>query len=251
MAFDGDTVYITAGAELLALTPDLKILDSWRCPYLVHCHGIAIWERRLYVTSAAFDSILCFDLDSKAFTWAMHVQSQAHRFRAARFDPRADDGPLPLDKLHLNSVYCNRHGMYITGLKTGGMLHFNGRRINMAVELPASARDARPFRDGVLFNDTDAGVLRYTGRGEGEEDRAMHVPSHDTGTLMHTDAIEEGLARVGFARGLCVLSEHIVAGGSSPATVTLYDLAANCTLGSVTLSRDARDAVHSIANWPF
>lgn len=250
VALDGEIVYMAAGAELLALTPDLKILDSWRCPYLMHCHGIAVWERRLYVTSAAFDSILCFDLERKAFAWAMHVQRQGHRFGMARFDPRADDGPLPLDKLHLNSVHCNRHGMYITGLRTGGMLHFNGGRINMAVELPANSRDARPFRAGVLFNDTDAGALRYTGRGEGEEDRAMRPP-HDTDTLMHAEAVEEGLARVSFTRGLCVLSERIVAGGSSPATVTLYDLADNCTLGSIIMSRDAREAIHTIADWPF
>lgn len=251
MAFDGDIVYMAAGAELLALTPDLKVLDSWRSPYLLHCHGISAWERKLYVTSAAFDSILCFDLDSKTFAWALHVQHGAHGLGVARFDPNSDDGPLPLDKLHLNSVHCNRHGMYLTGLRTGGMLHFNGRRISMAVELPANARDVRPFRDGVLFNDTDAGVLRYTGRGEGEEDRAMRVPSPDAGALDHTDAIEQGLARVGFARGLCVLTERIVAGGSSPATVTLHDLAGNLTLGSITLSRDVREAVHTIARWPF
>jgi hypothetical protein len=251
VASDGDIVYMAAGAKLLALTPDLTVLDSWRCPYLMHCHGIAAWGRMLYVTSAAFDSILCFDLDTKNFAWAIHVERRAHRFKVARFDPNSEDGPLPLDKLHLNSVYCNPNGMYIAGLRTGGLLHFNGKQLNMAVELPANARDARPFRDGVLFNDTDAGVLRYTGRGEGEEDRAMRLPSRDAAELEHTDAIEEGLVRIGFARGLCVLSERIVAGGSSPATVTLYDLAGNHTLGSVILSRDAREAVHSIARWPF
>ena len=181
----------------------------------------------------------------------MHVETSNYRFKATRFDPTSDDGPLPLNKLHINNVYCNQHGMYITGLRTGGMLHFNGARINMAVELPSNSRNAQPFRDGVLFNDTDAGALRYTGRGEGEEERAMVVPSYDTGQLSHTDAITEGIARPGFARGLCVLSDRIVAGGSSPSTITLYDLAANETLGSVSLSQDARNAIHTIAKWPY
>ena len=68
--------------------------------------------------------------------------------------------------------------MYLTGLKTGGMLLFNGREIQMAVELPPGSHNARPFRDGVLFNDTEADLLRYAGRGDGSEDRAFRVPRY-------------------------------------------------------------------------
>ena len=46
--------------------------------------------------------------------------------------------------------------MYLAGLKTGGMLIFNGREVRMSVELPPGTHNARPFRDGVLFNDTEA-----------------------------------------------------------------------------------------------
>ena len=41
-----------------------------------------------------------------------------------------------LNKLHLNNVHCDSGGMYVTGLKTGGMLLYNGERVQMAVELP-------------------------------------------------------------------------------------------------------------------
>ena len=117
--------------------------------------------------------------------------------------------------------------------------------------MPTGSRNAQPFRDGVLFNDSEAGVLRYTGRGEGEEDRAMPMPAHDNNQLSHTDAIREGIVKPGFARGLRVLSDRIVAGGSSPATVSVYDLAANETLGSVCLSQDARSSIHTISEWPY
>ena len=66
-----------------------------------------------------------------------------------------------LNKLHLNNVHCTKGGMYLSGLKTGGMLLFNGREVQMAVELPPGTHNARPFRDGVLFNDTEANALRY------------------------------------------------------------------------------------------
>jgi hypothetical protein len=152
------------------------------------------------------------------------------------FDPQSDDGPLLLNKLHLNNVHCNEHGIYITGLRSNGMLHFNGEAVNMAVQLPVGSRDARPFRDGVIFNDSNSAALRYTGRGEGEEDRAMALP-------------DDGAAR--FARGLCVLSDAIVAGGSAPATIAIYDLAKNEMLGSVNISSNRHNAIHSIAQWPF
>ena len=131
------------------------------------------------------------------------------------------------------------------------MLHFNGKAIRMAVELPAGTHNARPFRDGVLINDTEADALRYAGRGEGEEDRAMRVPAYPPEELTHAGEDTSGLARPGFARGLCVLSERVVAGGSSPSTVTLYDLAGNRRLLSVNLTMDVRNAIHGLEVWPF
>ncbi len=206
IAFDGDKVYIAASDELFAYTPDFKLIDSWRSPFLKHCHEIAVWERTLYLTSTGYDSILGFHLDEQRFHWAMHVDSEKYRFKGSLFDPMSDEGPLMLNKMHINNVFCCRDGMYISGLKTGGMLHFNGNDINMAVEMPPGTHNAQPFRDGVVFNDSQDNVLRYTGRGEGEEDRAMAVPKYDPAKLQHMDAADEQVARPGYARGHLILS---------------------------------------------
>jgi hypothetical protein len=251
IAFDGERIYIAASDELFAFTPDFELIESWRNPYLKHCHEITVWQRSLFLTSTGFDSILAFDLDNQQFHWGMNILSQNYRFRAQRFDPGSDKGPLMVNSLHINNVFCNEHGMYISGLNTGGMLHYNGKTINMAVELPPGTHNARPFRDGVLFNDTRDDVLRYTGRGEGEEDRAMAVPKPDPERLQLLPAGEERTARAGFARGLCVLSDKIVAGGASPSTITVYDLADNQTMGAVNLSMDVRNAIHGLEVWPF
>jgi hypothetical protein len=191
------------------------------------------------------------DLDAREFCWGMHVVTNKFRFQGRAFDPRKDEGPLQLNKLHLNNVHCTRGGMYLSGMKTGGMLLFNGREVNMAVELPPGTHNARPFRDGVLFNDTAANVLRYAGRGDGREDRAMAVPTYPADALLHADMDRSGLARQGFARGLAVLSESVVAGGSSPSTISVYDLAANERLLSVNLTMDVRNAIHGLEVWPF
>ena len=251
IAFDRDTVFIAASDELFAYTPDFKLLGSWRNRYLRHCHEIAVYERTLYLTSTGFDSILGFNLDARRFHWAMHLAIGNYRFRGSAFDPATDSGPLMLNKLHINNVFCNKHGMYIGGLRTGGMLHFNGKTVHMSAELPPGSHNARPFRDGVLFNDSEADALRYAGRGEGLEDRAMRVPKYDPSALTHAGADSSGIARQGFARGLCVLSDSLVAGGSSPSTVTIYDLAANEQLLSVNLTMDVRNAIHGLEIWPY
>ena len=251
IAFDGERVFIAASDELFAFTPDFELIDSWRNPYLKHCHAITVWQRSLFLTSSGFDTILGFDLDKQSFNWAMNIQNKGVKFKAVGFDPQADEGPLLLNKMHLHSVFCNDHGMYISGLETKGMLHFNGTTITMSAEMPKGTYNAQPFRDGVLFNDSANSVLRYSGRGEGEEDRAFPVPKYDPKKLQNIDTEDEEIAHPGFARGLCLLSNRVVAGGSSPSTVTLYDLPSNKTLGSIPLSLDVRNAIHSIAVWPF
>jgi hypothetical protein len=210
-----------------------------------------VYGRTLYLTSTGFDSVLGFNLDNREFDWAMHLTTNEFRFRGVRYDPHSPDGPLLLNKLHINNVVCTEGGMYLGGLRTGGMLHFNGKSIRMSAELPPGTHNARPFRDGVLFNDSEADALRYAGRGEGDEDRAFRMPKYPREKLTHNKADTSGLARQGFARGLCVLSDGVVAGGSSPSTVTLYDLTANEILLSVNLTMDIRNAIHGLEVWPY
>jgi hypothetical protein len=250
IAFDGEIVYIAASDELFAYTPDFRPLGSWRNAYLKHCHELAVWGRTLFVVSTGFDSILGFDLDKKEFNWALHVETQQFRFRGTLYDPHKDEGPLMLNKLHLNNVHCTQGGMYLAGLRTGGMLIFNGREVRMAVELPPGTHNAMPFRDGVLFNDTEANVLRYVGR-DGREDRALSVPRYSDEQLQYSNLDQSKIARPGFARGLAVLSDNVVAAGSSPSTVSIYDLAKNERALSVNLTMDVRNAIHGLEVWPF
>ena len=251
IAFDGDTMYITASDELFAFRPDFSLIGSWRNPYLKHCHETSVHQRILYIASTGFDSIIGFDLDDKTFNWAMHVDLQRFRFKGETYDPECADGPLLLNKLHINNVHCNDDGMYLSGLRTGGLVHFNGTTLAMSAELPAGTHNAQPFRNGVLFNDSEADRLRYAGRGDGTEDRAMAVPRYALKDLQNPEFDDGHIARQGFARGLAVLSDSVVAGGSSPSTVVVYDLAGNRRLVSVNLSMDVRNAIHGLEVWPY
>lgn len=250
IAFDDERIFIAASDELFAYDREFNRIGSWRCPYLKHCHEIRTFERKLFVTSTAFDSVLVFDLDNNEFVWGLHIDMQAFRFRGIAFDPRSDDGPIQLNKMHLNNVYPDENGLYISGMKSGGMLHFNGEKVYMSVTLPAGNHNAQPWRDGVLYIDSEDDCVRYASR-EGTENRAVRLPGYEPSELENLGMDDSDIARQGFGRGLCALSDRVVACGSSPSTISLHDLRESETLLSVNLTMDVRNAIHGLEVWPY
>ena len=250
MALDGDTLYIAAGNRLLAYDTRFKPKGSWKNPSLANCQGISIHQRELFIACSGNDCILAFDLDEKKFHWAMHIRAQHFQFRPVAFDPAGDEGPVAVNKLHLRSVRCSEGGLYISGMKTGGLLHFNGSKIQMLAETPKGSQDAQVFRNGVVLNDSRAGVLRYSGDDDGKEDRALAVPYFEAEDHEPHDPDEVRMLKRGYARGLCVLSGTVVAGGSTPAGISLYDLKENRKLLTVRFTRNQREAVNDIMLWP-
>ncbi|SET34156.1 hypothetical protein [Thalassotalea agarivorans] len=250
MAIHNDTLYVVASDELFAYDPDFKLINSWKNPFLKHCHEICVYQGSLFITSTGFDSILAFDLTKQAFHWALHIKTNGHQFAPVSFDPLGDKGPMLLNKLHINNVHCNKNGMYISGLNTGGLLHFSGKEVNMSVTLPAGTHNAQPFKNGVLFNDTKANAVRYISRNE-EEDVSFAVPQFDLADLTATDLDATQVARAGFGRGLCMLDGDIIIAGSSPSTIALHDLNQKITGMTVTLTKDVRHAIHGLEIWPY
>lgn len=248
IAFDGDLVYIAASDELFAYTPDFEVAGSWRNPFLKHCHEIWRWERRLFLASTAFDSILGFDLDNHQFCWGLFVEREGADYRARPFNPAATAGPAMTNQLHINNVYCATNGMFISGLRTGAVLHFNGRTVRPWATLPFGSHNARPYRDGLLFNDTESDVVRFATRG-GE--RTLPVPRYDPAELTHVELGDERVARQAFGRGLCELEGGCIATGSSPSTIAIHDLDSFTTLRTYNLTKDIRNAIHGLEVWPF
>jgi hypothetical protein len=248
IAFDGDDVYIAASDELFAYTSDFHLIESYRNPFLMHCHEIWVWERRLFLTSTGFDSILGFDLDHKRFSWGLFIERYETSYRARPFNPGATAGPAADNQLHINNVYCSADGMYISGMRTGALLHFNGHTIAPRATLPHGTHNARPYRDGILFNDTQADVVRFVSP---TEDRFFPVPRHDPAELTHTDLGDARVARQAFGRGLCLLDDGVIAAGSSPSTIAIHDLNQSATTRVVNLTKDIRNAIHGLEIWPF
>ncbi|GHD11597.1 hypothetical protein GCM10007052_11540 [Halioglobus japonicus] len=248
IAFDGERVFIAASNELFVYSPDFQLLASYRNPYLMHCHEIAVYQRRLYLTSTGHDSILGFDLDENRFCFGLHLVRVGSSFQGAPFDPEGDNGPGKSNQLHINNVHCNAQGMHISGLKTAGVIRFNGRTVTRSVRLPQGVHNAQPYGDGVLFNDTASDKVRLV---YPDRELSFDVPAIDPARLTHTTLDDSRIARAGFGRGLCDLGEGLIAAGCSPSTIAIHDLETVKTRSLVTLSYDIRNAIHGLEVWPY
>ena len=246
--FHQDEIYIAASDELFVFDQSFNITTSYRNRYLKHCHEICIFGHHLFLTSTGYDSIVGFNLEEKAFDWGLKIATDGRIFDVKRFNPQSDNGPLSMNKLHLNSVYCNQGGMFIGGMRTHALLKFGGKSIGVMSTLPQGAHNAQPFLDGILFNDTRADAVRYESP---TASKAFRVPHYAPHKLTHTDLDDSRIARQGFGRGLCVLSDKMIAAGSSPSTISLYDLETQKPVKAINLSLDVRNAIHGLKEWPF
>lgn len=256
IAFHGDDIYIAASDELFVYDRNFRIQRSYRSTYLKHCHEIFRFGDHLYLTSTGHDSILVFNLEQQAFIGALHLALTDDGPKGTPYDPRGihgpggANGPPAENRLHLNSVFADRHGLFVSGLRSGGLLHIgNENRVRLSIEMPQGVHNAQPFGDGVLFNDTASNAVRYVAR-DGTE-KAFTVPRYAESELEHLDLADEHLARQGFGRGLCVINERLIAAGSSPSTITIYDLESGTEVTRVNFSMDIRNAIHGLEVWPF
>ena len=250
IAFSGDDIYIAASDELFRYDRSFKIKTSNNNHYLKHCHEICRFEQTIFLTSTGFDSLLAFDLDKKKYVWGFHLQRRYDQWAGHTFDPRSQMCPRAVNNYHVNTVHVDSTGIYLSGLRTNALLHLNSKmEVSKVCSLPAGAHNARPYRDGLLFNDTESDCVRYSGRNG--KIIAFKIAIYDEGDIEFAGIDDSKIARQGFGRGLCPVGDRFVAGGSSPSTISLYDLDAEQKVGSVNLTMDIRNAIHGLELWPY
>ncbi len=248
--FDSDDILIAASDELFVFNRDFSIKTSWRNRYLKHCHEISRMGQMVFLTSTGFDSLLAFDLEKRAFTWGFHLEKQLDAWTGFVFDPRSGLGPRPVNHHHINMVHVDNTGIYLSGLKTSALLHINrDMEVNVVCDLPGGTHNARPFQDGVIFNDTASDCVRFSSR-QGEQ-RTFKICHYDPNDIVNDGIDDSRIARQGFGRGLCTYRDRFLVGGSSPSTISIYDLVSGQTVGSVNLTMDIRNAIHGLEVWPF
>lgn len=250
ITFDGDDIYIAASDELFCYDSAFEIQNSWRNPYLKHCHEIIRIDRKIFLTSTGFDCLLVFDIDSQIFDWGFHLLKQGQQWGGFAFNPRSPKGPIAANQHHINMVHVDETGIYLSGLRTGALLHIDQRNMVQEVcNLPLGTHNAQPFLDGVMFNDTESDCIRFVDRNS--KQKAFPIRQYDPEEIQFAGIDDSRIARQGFGRGLCVIADRFILGGSSPSTVSLYDLESGQIVASLNLTMDVRNAIHGLEIWPY
>jgi hypothetical protein len=248
IAFHGERVLVAANSRLLVLDQDFRVLESFTNPYLRHCHEISVSDSRVYLTATGFDSLLIFDLGTRRFTDGWHLGARGRSLRLSRYDPSTSDGPAASHRFHINSVRASAEGIWFSGLNTPGLLHTDGRELSLVAALPSGTHNAQLLGEGVLYNDTESDRVCYRRHGATTQ---VAVPDFDPQQILNVERFASAVARRGFARGLCVLQNELIAAGSSPSTVSIYNMRDGTRVMHQNLSMDVRNAVHGLAVWPY
>ncbi|MDP3491619.1 MAG: hypothetical protein Q8R82_00780 [Hyphomonadaceae bacterium] len=248
IAVVGKEIFVAASDEIFAFDPWFQVIGSWKNPYLKHCHEISAHGGKLYLTSTAFDAVLRMDVKSRRFERGMKIVNTGGVIGLKAFDPGIP-GEVERDNLyHLNSVHADASSIFVAGRKMPALVKMTEASIEVAAGLPRGAHNARPFEGGILYNDGDGDAVVWATQ---EQWVASPVPRYPREALVNAGADTGHGARQVFGRGLCVLSEKLVAAGSSPATVSVHDVEAGRVVEQLNLTMDVRQAVHGLAAWPF
>ncbi len=247
IAFHGERILVAANAELLVLDPTFALIESHRHRHLAHCHEISVDGSRVFLTSTGFDALLIFDLEERRFVEGWHLGLDGRELSWRRFDPDGE-GPPRHNLFHLNSVRARGTELYFSGLYTPGLLRFDGRSLSLCARLPEGTHNAQMVEGGVAYNDTASDRVCYESPGTR---MAIPVPAYARHDILNIERYASTVARPGFARGLCPVAPGLIAAGSSPSTVSVYDLRSGRRLRAVNLSMDVRNAIHGLAPWPF
>ncbi|MCC7388246.1 MAG: hypothetical protein IT431_05715 [Phycisphaerales bacterium] len=261
IAFHADRVYIAASDELFVFDRNFNIIKTHRNRYLRHCHEIHKSGGTLYLTATSFDSVLAFDLAAERFTGAHLIRYQPRQvrtpmgtreelvLRVGRYDPTRADGPAPADTTHVNNVAVHEGRLLVSGVRLKSILAIGQGGHTEFAPVPEWTHNARPYRDGVIYNSTGEDAVCFATLA-GEVVRRFAIPRYDEAGLAKSD-LPNDYARQAFGRGLIATDDGLIVAGSSPSTVTAWDFDTGEQLASVNFGKDIRNAPHGLALWPY
>ncbi len=253
IALHNNRVYLAASDELFVYDPDFNKIGSYRNGYLKHCHEIYCSGSALFLASTGFDSVLMFNLDKQRFTigFCLRYDQNHRRLTFTTFDPALQNGPKQGDSIHLNNIFFDKGFLFFGALRLDRLLYcdFQKRTISSYADIPRGTHNARPFRDGVVYNDTVSSMVVYCDR-SGSVRESFDIITYPVDMLLNAD-LPRDYARQGFGRGLCLFNDQTLVAGSSPATLSVYRLDDSDCLKTINLSMDVRNSIHGLALWPY
>ena len=251
ISFHKEWIYLAASDEIFVYDKNFNIVKSYKNNFLKHCHEIFIKNNTLFITSTGFDSILIFDINEESFTagYSLRLDKSQNKVSFSAFDPNSKNGPLPGDTIHINNVYYLENKIFFSSLKLESLLYIADGKLFSYAAIPQGTHNARPYRDGLLINDTAKNKISYLSL-NGQTIESFPILHYPEEKLVMNN-LPEDHARQAFGRGLCTNGGDLIIGGSSPATISAYIPGQQNAIKTVTITMDVRNSIHGLEIWPF
>ncbi|OGO60702.1 MAG: hypothetical protein A2029_15440 [Chloroflexi bacterium RBG_19FT_COMBO_47_9] len=279
-----DKIYLASSDTIFVFDRNFSFVNSYTNRYLKLCHEIWISGNSLFLTSTGFDSILEFDLFNESFVRGYCLRSKksprliitiqdlvtkllrrmarkipslsrldARKLRTLQkvrlnlFDPNSHEGPLPGDSFHINSVQSRKGEIIFSGLYTNGLFKIANNGLKRVAPLPMGTHNAQLYKSGVIFNWTPMGKVAYQNLVGGVQ-ATFPIKRYPKAELLNSN-LPKDHATQSFGRGLLTTENGLIIGGSSPATISVYQFGSPEAIKTITLTMDVRNAIHGLTFW--
>ena len=240
IAVTEEAIFVAAATKILVLDSKFAVRDTLANPFLHHIHEIAAHGGEVWITSTGCDSLVALDRTSGRFLRGLCLrEDDSGALSYEFFDPESSIGPDVVNSIHLNNTVSRGGGLYASARDRAIVLSINGDEITPWAPIPLGSHNPQPCDDGVIFSDTPAGCAVRTDLFGVR--LVEYQPEHPA------DLEPTPHASPGFVRGLHVESDQVIV-GSSPASVSRFDLNSGDLIDAITLETNVDHAVHSIAS---
>ncbi|MGE5458837.1 MAG: hypothetical protein ACM3NJ_00145 [Methanobacterium sp.] len=246
IAFYNGKIYIASSNEILVFNQQFEIINRIKNKYLCSCHEIAVFDHKLYISSTLYDAILIYDLQKERFMKGYQIKWVDQFPRVIVFDHNNEDAFEICNHFHINNVFVLDDEIYFSGLQINVLFKISkNEQLSLCKEIPRGTHNVQIYQDGLLMNDTpnntilymrDEASFRYKIKRYKESD--IIVPAGDYA------------ARQRFGRGLTTWGNYII-GGSSPGTISIYEVNQSEPIKTVNITMDIRNSIHGLEIWPF
>jgi len=247
LAFYKDMVVVVSAYSIILFDKQFNIIDIINHDCLKFCHETYVYKDVLYITSTGHNSIILFDLKNRKFLYGIKVRGKS----VVKMDVRKYIGVKSYDSMHINSVFCDERGIFISGTNRHDLLLID-RRLRMSVycKIPPRTHNCYPMgRNKIIMNDTDNGRIVIKNIKNNRMLQTFNITRIPRHKMVNGD-ITARTARQPFARGLTRFKRFII-GGSSPGMISVYNMKDNQHIKNILISNDVCLAIHGLEVWPF
>ena len=255
-------IIVASNDSIHFLNSEFEISETFTHELLKDCHEIYCYQNDLYITSTGYNLILVLNMDTKIWSHGFQLKhilyknkitrkllynfkfiSSLFPFNLKRIDLSKKNHITYDDIFHINNVFVDKTGIYLSGTGLSYLLRFNNKKLSKHCNVPLGTHNCMPYdRDSVIYNDTVNGrcIIKSI-----LDDSIIKII--DWTHLLKEANITESMnvARNNFNRGLELTNNRIVI-GTSPASIIVVNRHDYTVDKIINISEDIRNAIHGI-----